>query len=98
MKIIFAFRTRLSFLSKEKTLYTICYAVVNLLLALLRILTYGNSRVLPALFRSLGTPVLFSRSFRPFLRFRLTSSISLWWAQMDSDHRPHAYQACALTS
>ena len=31
MKIIFAFRTRLSFLSKEKTLYTICYAVVNLL-------------------------------------------------------------------
>ena len=21
-----------------------------------------------------------------------------WWAQMDSDHRPHAYQACALTS
>ena len=34
MKIIFAFRTRLSFLSKEKTLYTICYAVVNLLLAL----------------------------------------------------------------
>ena len=51
MKIIFAFRTRLSFLSKEKTLYTICYAVVNLLLALLRILTYGNSRVLPALFR-----------------------------------------------
>ena len=23
---------------------------------------------------------------------------ALWWAQMDSDHRPHAYQACALTS
>ena len=22
----------------------------------------------------------------------------VWWAQMDSDHRPHAYQACALTS
>ena len=21
-----------------------------------------------------------------------------WWAQMDSNHRPHAYQACALTS
>ena len=31
MKIIFAFRTRLFLLSKEKTLYTICYAVVNLL-------------------------------------------------------------------
>ena len=48
MKIIFAFRTRLSFLSKEKTLYTICYAVVNLLLALrpkrqLRIFAYRPS-------------------------------------------------------
>ena len=21
-----------------------------------------------------------------------------WWAQMDSNHRPHAYQACALTT
>ena len=21
-----------------------------------------------------------------------------WWAQVDSNHRPHAYQACALTS
>ena len=21
-----------------------------------------------------------------------------WWAQMDSNHRPHAYQACALTN
>ena len=23
--------------------------------------------------------------------------IILWWAQMESNHRPHAYQACALT-
>ena len=98
MKIIFAFRTRLSFLSKEKTLYTICYAVVNLLLALPRILTYGNSRVLPALFRFARDSGSLLAFLRPFLRFRLTSSISLWWAQMDSDHRPHAYQACALTN
>ena len=21
-----------------------------------------------------------------------------WWAQVGSNHRPHAYQACALTS
>ena len=21
----------------------------------------------------------------------------VWWAQMESNHRPHAYQACALT-
>ena len=22
----------------------------------------------------------------------------VWWAQVDSNHRPHAYQACALTT
>ena len=26
------------------------------------------------------------------------STIVLWWEQVDSNHRPHAYQACALTS
>ena len=29
---------------------------------------------------------MFSRNFRS------------WWAQVDSNHRPHAYQACALTT
>ena len=29
--------------------------------------------------------------------FRLATSRLLWWAQVDSNHRPHAYQACALT-
>ena len=29
-----------------------------------------------------------SKTFRPHLT---------WWAQVDSNHRPHAYQACALT-
>ena len=24
--------------------------------------------------------------------------IEFWWAQVDSNHRPHAYQACALTT
>ena len=30
----------------------------------------------------------------------LASSVQhlVWWAQMDSNHRPHAYQACALTT
>ena len=23
---------------------------------------------------------------------------SIWWARVDSNHRPHAYQACALTT
>ena len=25
-------------------------------------------------------------------------NIRIWWAQVDSNHRPHAYQACALTT
>ena len=34
-------------------------------------------------------------SSQPILAISLSRN---WWAQMDSDHRPHAYQACALTS
>ena len=78
MKIIFAFRTRLSFLSKEKTLYTICYAVVNLLLALRRILTYGNSRVLPALFRfarDSGSLLAFLPSLSPLPTYFFNKSL-----------------------
>ena len=26
------------------------------------------------------------------------SKNKIWWAQVDSNHRPHAYQACALTT
>ena len=26
------------------------------------------------------------------------SKKQFWWAQVDSNHRPHAYQACALTT
>ena len=35
----------------------------------------------------------------PLFTLLVTSlSESNWWAQVDSNHRPHAYQACALTS
>ena len=30
--------------------------------------------------------------------FALKNFHSSWWAQVDSNHRPHAYQACALTT
>ena len=33
----------------------------------------------------------------PSLRILLELSLR-WWAQVDSNHRPHAYQACALTT
>ena len=28
----------------------------------------------------------------------ISSSRKVWWAQVDSNHRPHDYQSCALTS
>ena len=31
-------------------------------------------------------------------KFFFREKKSNWWAQMDSNHRPHAYQACALTT
>ena len=31
-----------------------------------------------------------------FFLYLLKSALN-WWAQVDSNHRPHAYQACALT-
>ena len=36
--------------------------------------------------------IAYVRSSRP------TFLSKKWWAQMDSNHRPHAYQACALTT
>ncbi len=39
---------------------------------------------------------------QPILRWviwslTLKESLKLWWTWVDSNHRPHAYQACALT-
>ena len=34
----------------------------------------------------------FLREFTRYAVFKVR-----WWAQMESNHRPHAYQACALT-
>ena len=36
--------------------------------------------------------------FHSFYRFFSAAVLLLWWAQVDSNHRPHAYQACALTT
>ena len=33
-----------------------------------------------------------------WVRRLFPSTCVLWWEQVDSNHRPHAYQACALTS
>ena len=31
-------------------------------------------------------------------KFHSLQDLSCWWAQVDSNHRPHAYQACAITT
>ena len=65
-------------------------------------------------FRAVSTTLLPSACFWLLLLFALarsaTTSLAVcthrcasciqrsWWAQMDSNHRPHAYQACALTT
>ena len=33
-----------------------------------------------------------------FLLPIILAVLNCWWAQVDSNHRPHAYQACALTT
>ena len=35
---------------------------------------------------------------RWLLAFMPLGIVPIWWAQVDSNHRPHAYQACALTA
>ena len=35
---------------------------------------------------------------RPSRSWLLSKSFSKWWAKMDSNHRPHDYQSCALAS
>ena len=48
----------------------------------------------------LAKQVLSQLSYTPMsfiCRLPLRALLS-WWAQVDSNHRPHAYQACALTT
>ena len=113
MKIIFAFRTRLFRLSAfparsasasrsvpasfRKILSLFAMQLSIFFLFVLRIVTYGNSRFLSTLLRLGQVRFPFVRS-RPSLTSTRLFQVYVWWAQMDSDHRPHAYQACALTS
>ena len=86
----------LVYILQYKLLILSCYAVVNLLL-----LPSTDGAQLVALsgwwaqwrYRSFGCSA--TKCFSSFFALRLCRR---WWAQMDSDHRPHAYQACALTS
>ena len=60
---------------------------------------------------SIFNPLLSRKAFQAFAQTVLTIEpatksprtalpypLLCWWAQMDSNHRPHAYQACALTN
>ena len=39
-----------------------------------------------------------SQAYRYTRRAKKRKIDKNWWAQVDSNHRPHAYQACALTT
>ena len=52
--------------------------------------------LLYSVFKVLFSGILSSSSDQA--SFLPTFYSSAWWAQMDSNHRPHAYQACALTT
>ena len=45
----------------------------------------------------LARQVLSQLSCTPIFDWETTSFKKMWWAEVDSNHRPHAYQACALT-
>ena len=78
----------------------------RLLTKLLQVLLVGSNGLEPS-------TELFKKFLRNFKRLRSVRvcepsnkppnisaiySLLCWWAQMDSNHRPHAYQACALTN
>ena len=42
--------------------------------------------------------IAFTLLLYSIFKIRFVSLFTYWWAQMDSNHRPHAYQACALTT
>ena len=48
----------------------------------------------------LSSPFWFSRPYavQSFGFLSLFSVSEKWWAKMDSNHRPHDYQSCALAS
>ena len=47
----------------------------------------------------LARQVLSQLSYTPIFNLNKINDYSneIWWAEVDSNHRPHAYQACALT-
>ena len=93
----------LVFIVLNNKYFSICYAVVNLQMFVLLTNLSGLLKLGITIWLLRNQVFLFSHpeffpsqqswvcSWEPFFPFG-------WWAQMDSDHRPHAYQACALTS
>ena len=48
------------------------------------------------IFDILNFAIYFSMCYLVF-SYQLLAIKASWWAQMELNHRPHAYQACALT-
>ena len=72
-----------------------CAFFVILNFVLLRQVSFKIVRCAQALSHNFSITFLVLLVYNPKYVFK--AKMTLWWAQMESNHRPHAYQACALT-
>ena len=72
-----------------------CAFFVILNFVLLRQVSFKIVRCAQALSHNFSITFLVLLVYNPKYVFKV--KMTLWWAQMESNHRPHAYQACALT-
>ena len=84
----------LSFVSSSIVYYLVFKVQSGALLHLSHFFEMGQSVGL----ESLGAVCRLGHLRCPAPFFSSCCSSNLWWAQVDSNHRPHAYQACALTT
>ena len=59
---------------------------------------YGCQRADSFLWFYCVTFLRFIRLYRTYMTYRTYFFLKKWWAWLDSNQRPHAYQACALTN
>ena len=81
-------------------LKTVVYPTSNNLHCFCRFLIVSSVTFLLFNFQDAFVPFFFKNRIQKTNLFHLLNYVleACWWAQMDSNHRPHAYQACALTT
>ena len=78
----------------------LCYPLIklhNLLPSLLLALYIWNFFLHCSVFK-VQSPVSLETRYELSISIECSYLSSIWWAQVDSNHRPHDYQSCALAS